>query len=364
MKIRVAFHARQSVPRQYGLRQLNSLILSLTLMISFVVMAPSATHGQVVATLANVFLTAGYDNDDVRYPPFLLPDDIEIIYYGCGLSTSDFSAAQSFPVGGSLNWGVPKSITHSIGTNPNNPGYGLDCVTVTYSGPANPNAHGQLVHVGPWVKYGVNIAHKEIWWTLNGVPIIQVCNPLITWQWCHGEWIACLANPCPKNIYVYGPRFFGVPPLATTGIHLPTLNQLLLEINPAEFGATEWRPLALPVAAGLPPTRLFCIPPWCRIYFKCPPFAPYRPVVLQFATRNVDETVFPLPQTFDGPVPTDYLPTDADPIGQGTTDILTSRPFEQFPADLTMDGVVGIPDFNMFRGAYGQVSEDALTPAQ
>jgi hypothetical protein len=227
---------RHSIGR--ALSQFSGLSLLLTLMISFVVMAPSATHGQIVATLADVFLTGGYDNDDVRYPPFLLPDDIEIVYYGCGLSTTDFSAAQSYAVGGVLNWGTPKSITHSIGTDPASPGYGLDCVTVTYSRTPNAAAHGQLVHVGPWVKYGVNIAHKEIWWTQGGQPIIRVCNPHITWQWCHGMWIVYIANPCPQNIYVYGPRCFGVPPFATTGVRLPTLNQLLFEINPATFGAT------------------------------------------------------------------------------------------------------------------------------
>jgi hypothetical protein len=355
--------------RRRSSRALHHITSSVVL--AFVLTAAPSTFGQVLATSAHIVLTGSYDNEDVRYPyypvnPGLYPNDIDLVYYGCGLSTNDFSIPLSWdtstPYGQAfLGWGLPISITHSIGTDPTSPGYGLDCVTVRYSGPQRPDLHGLTVHVGPWVKYGVNIAHKEIWWTLNGQRTLRVCNPHVTWQWCNGRWIACIANPCPVNIYVYGPQCFPVP--RVPGVLLPTLNQLALTIAPTNFGAAAWTPLPLPTnPTNTVVTRLFCIPPWCRLYCPCPAAAPFRPSVLQFAVRNVDENVFPLPQTFEGPVVTDYVPdtSGTNAAGFGTQVILTSRPFEEVPQDLTLTGAVGIPAFNMFRSAYGFVSEDAL----
>jgi hypothetical protein len=342
--------------------------------LAFVLMAASSTFGQVIApTVANLYPVGGYDNEDVRYPsyplnPSLYPNDIDLVYYGCGLSTNDFRIVGSWDTSNpddglaNLNWGLPTSITHSIGTDPTNPGYGLDCVTVRYSGPPRPNIAGQVAHVGPWVKYGANIVHKEIWWTLNGQRTLQLSNPQTTWQWCNGRWIACVMNPCPVNIYVYGPQCFQVPRAPATGIRLPLLTELALSIQPTNFGATAWTPLLLPTPTNTVVTRLFCIPPWCRLYFSCPAAAVYRPSVLQIAVRNVSEDVLPLPPTFQGPVVTDYVPdtSGTNPAGFGTQVILTSRPLEQVPESLTLSGAVGIPDFNMFRSWYGFMSEDAL----
>ena len=54
---------------------------------------------------------------------FFTPGRIEIVYYGCGLSTTDFKAVQPYPVAWALNWAHASSIMHSIGTDPVRPGF-------------------------------------------------------------------------------------------------------------------------------------------------------------------------------------------------------------------------------------------------
>jgi len=274
-------------------------------------------------------------NFDVRYPPSL-PNDLEIVLYGPGLKPGDVAGTWF-----NSQWGQPTT-TGGINTDSNSPAYGLDCVIIRYAGPSLPALVGQLMHFGVRLRIGVAPVHQEVWWTINGQRVHRPCDPHITWICTTTGWLVCVANPTTVPMYVYGCRFFPIGPT----VRLPLLNQLNTDIQPEQFGAPAWTPL-------IPPgPRVFCIPPWCRIYFRVT-VTRWRPIVFQLAARNVGEDILPLPTGAEGPNPQDWNGE------QGTVVILTDRPTQDMPEDLNSDGAVGIPDFNMLRSAAGQVSEDA-----
>ena len=306
-----------------------SLFLGLALLIGFT-QPGSAAGVQIMGQLANF---------DVRYPASL-PNDLEIVIYGPGLSTNDVRGTYF-----NSSWGQPVSITSSINTDITSPAFGLDCVVIRYAGPPQPGLVGQLMHFGVRTRLGAAIAHQEVWWTINGQRIQRPCDPHITWICTTTGWLVCVGNPTPVPIYVYGCRWFPV----ATNTPLPLLNQLNTTILPAQFGASTWIPLQPPG-----PNRVFCIQPWCRIYFRIV-VTRWRPVVFQMAARNIPESVLPLPvsNTAGTPDPNDW---DGN---QGTMVILTDRPTQEMAEDLNGDGVVGIPDFNQLRSVFGQTSPDA-----
>jgi hypothetical protein len=182
---------------------------------------------------------------------------------------------------------------------------------------------------------------------------MRPCDPHISWICTHANWLVCIANPTPNPIYIYGCRWFQVP----LSLALPTLDQLTTAIDPAQFGG-QWT--SVPPPAG----RVFCIPPWCRIYFRVS-VDRWRPIIFQIAARNVPEEVLPLP-TPPGVTP---VPDPSDWNGeQGTMAILTTRATVEFGSDLTdptggpADGIVGISDFGILRTEFGQPNPDTSPP--
>ncbi len=310
----------------------QALSLSLGFLLCIASLIGNATRGHA----AGVMITGSLANFDVRYPPSL-PNDLEIVVYGDGLKTSDVAATwvNSF-------WGAPVSITGSVNTDSNSPAFGLDCVVVRYAGPPLPGQVGQVVHFGVRLRIGAVVAHQEVWWSINGQRILRPCDPQVIWSCTTNGWLLCVANPTTQPIYVYGTRFFPV----ASNAPLPTLNQLNTSINPTQFGATNWTSLSLPGGQ-----RVFCIPAWCRIYFRVPSVT-WRPIVFQIAARNAPEQVVPLPPGTTGPNPNDWNGEN------GTMAILTTRPTHEFAEDINGDGVVGIPDFNQLRSRFGAASPD------
>lgn len=306
--------------------------LSLGMGLAILLLIGVAPRGQA----AGVQIFGNLANFDVRYPPSL-PNDLEIYVYGDGLKTND---VQGVFING--QWGPPVSMTTSVNDDTNSPAFGLDCVVVRYAGPPLPAAVGQLLHFGVRMRIGAAVAHQEVWWTLNGQRILRPCDPHISWICTTTGWLVCIANPTPIPIYIYGARWF---PIAA-GAPLPVLNQMTTAIEPQAFGAADWT-LAPNPGGG----RVFCIQPWCRIYIRIQ-VTRWRPIIFQLAARNVPESVLPLPTGTIGPNPNDWNGE------QGTMAILTARPTQEFPEDLTNDGVVGIPDFNQLRGAFNLMSED------
>ena len=295
---------------------------------------------------AQVRIAGSLANFDVRYPNSL-PNDLEIVLYGDGILPSDVLSTwnSSIPLGTppiAAGWGFASSITGSVNNDPTSPGFGLNCIVVRYAGPPNPSAVGRLLHFGVRLRIGVAIAHQEVWWTINGVRIVRPCDPHITWICTRTGWLICVGNPTPFPIYIYGPRFFS----PATTFPLPQLSQLNTFMNPSQFGAPGWTPLQLP--GGV---QVFCIQPWCRIYLRVV-ITTWRPPIFQVAARNMSAEQVPLPPGTNGPNPNDF-------DGQnGTMAILTTRPTQEFAEDINGDGVVAIPDFNMWRTRNGTVSED------
>jgi len=285
---------------------------------------------------AGVQIMGSLANFDVRYPASL-PNDLEIVLYGAGLQTNAVAGTWF-----NSQWGGPVSITGSVNTDPTSPAFGLDCVVVRYAGPPLPAAVGSLLHYGVRLRIGAAVAHQEVWWTINGQRILRPCDPHITWICTSTGWLVCVANPTPAPIYIYGCRYFPV----ATNAPLPLLNQMNTSIQPQQFGAANWTPLPPPG-----PNRVFCLQPWCRIYFRVQ-VVRWRPIVFQIAARNVPESVLPLPSGPDGPNPNDWNGE------QGTMVILTGRPTQEMAEDLTGDGAVGIPDFNQLRTVFGTTSPD------
>ena len=291
---------------------------------------------QGATALGQVQIVGSLPNFDVRYPNSL-PNDLEIVLYGDGITPA--SIINTYP---NPQWGPASSITGSVNNDPTSPGFGLDCVVVRYSGSPLPSLAGQMLHFGVRLRIGTPIAHQEVWWTINGVRINRPCDPHVTWICTTNGWLVCVANPTNVPIYVYGCRFF--QPATTAS--LPQLVQLNTNINPTAFGAPGWTPVPPP---GTGP--VFCIPGWCRIYFRVITTT-WRPIVVQIAARNVPEQVLPLPPGTNGPNPNDF-------DGQnGTMAILTVRPTQEFREDINGDGSVGTPDFNMLRLRFGTQSVD------
>lgn len=337
-----------------SIRPFNAAIMA-GIVMAGTLLPPIAVRAQTPTT-AGAQITGSLANFDVRYPRSL-PNDIEIVIYGVNIKASDVAGTWNTNIllgGRGLQWGTASSITASVNNDPVSPAFGLDCVTIRYAGPPRPAMVGQMVHIGVRLKLGVVVSHQEVWWTINGQRIIRPCDPHVTWFCTRQGILICVANPTPQPIYVYAPRYFAVP----TTVRLPLLSQLSLDIQPQQFGATGWTSLPLPGTG----TRLQCIQPWCRIYFRII-VNRWRPVTFQIAARNVPEAVFPL-QNPTAPDPNDFRP---DPTGQGdgqgTMAILTGRATEQVPEDLNMDGFTGVPDFNQFRTEFlrNVPSEDNIT---
>jgi len=286
---------------------------------------------------AGVQLPGALANFDARYPNSL-PNDFEIVLHGDGLATTDVISTFSNP-----SWGVASSVSAIVNSDPTSPAFGLSSVTARYAGPPLPASVGQMVSFGARLKIGAAVAHAELWWTINGVRILRPENAQVIWHATKNGWMIELNNPNTVPIYVYGTRFFA----PAAGSPLPTLAQLTSAINPVAFGAAGWTTLALP--GGV---QVFAIQPHDHFFLKVAS-VPLRPVVFQFATRNVSVAVFPLPPGTTGPNANDF-----DGNSNGTMTIQTTRPTQEFPEDLEGDGVVGIPDFNQLRTGFGKTSAD------
>jgi len=305
----------------------------------------SPTHAQA-ALPGGAQAFGNLSNFDVRYPASL-PNDLEIVLYGSGIDPTDIKNTWNtdIPLNGvNLGWGqaVPQPIT--INNDPTSPAYGLDCLSLRYAGPPRPELVGKMVHAGVALKPWINPPAWEVWWTINGQRVLRPCDPKINWFWVTRtrEWVICVENPTPSPIYVYGCRWF--LPVVAAGTRLPFLNDLTTTMNPAQFGSQGWT-FVDPVGS---PTK--CILPWCRIYIrvkltttKC------YPIIFQIASRNG-----PLSES-----PRDTAGMLNDWNGdQGTMMIVTQRPVQQPDGDLNCDGVVGTPDFNIFRQNFGIPNED------
>jgi hypothetical protein len=299
------------------------------------------------ALAAGVMITGSLANFDVRYPNSL-PNDLEIVIYGTGLKTTDVVGTwnSSSTIVPGVGWGIASSITAGVGGDTNSPAFGLDCVTVTYSGAPRPDLVGQMVHFGVRLRIGAVLAHQEVWWTINGQRILRPCDTHITWICTTTGWLICIANPNPIPIYVYGPRYFEIAPAA----NLPLLSEMNTGISPQQFGAVDWVNLTVPGQAGAV-GRVFCIPAWCRTYLLVP-VTRWRPIIFQIAARTVPESVLPLPTGTVGPNPNDFNGE------QGTMFIGTTRATEEFAEDIDGNGAVGISDFNQLRSMFNQSSED------
>jgi len=286
-------------------------------------------------------ISGSLSNFDVRYPPSR-PNDLDILLYGPGLTADD--VISTFP---NQDWGRGEVIEEGINQDPTSPAFGLECIRVRYSGTALPDRVGQMMHFGVRLRPGTEVAHQEVWWTLDGQPVVRPCDPQIRWICYRRWWIVCVVNPNPFPIYVYGCRWFPVPP----GVPLPRLRDLQTRIPPAAFGQ-QWIPLPLPGGG-----RVFCIPPWCRIYLRIP-VVRWRPIVFQIAARNTDED---LGHDLSAPNPNDFVLEGPDGQPAGTMAILTARPTEEMAEDLDGDSVVSFFDVFASLEAFGQQSEDDPT---
>ena len=321
------------------LRRALSLVAGLSLLLTLVV----GHANRALAAPGRPLFTASLENVDVRYPNSL-PNDLEIVYYADGLKTNDLTGTYA-----NVMWGSASSLTATVNTDTNSPGYGLNGVIVRYTGPPRPDLVGQLVHFGVQLRPGAVIAHREVWWTLNGQRILRPDNAQIQWSYndTATDWLICVQNPNPIPVYVYGARYF---PIAS-GAPLPSLSQMNTDIQPTQFGAPDWTSLPLPGGQ-----RVYGLPAFVRTYLRVP-VTISRPIIFQIAARTVPESVLPLPPGTTGPNPDDWNGE------QGTMSILTTRATEEFPEDINSDGVVGIPDFNLLRSRFGARSTDAPSGA-
>jgi hypothetical protein len=310
------------------------------LLIAMLAGAPSDGSASGVRT------TGSLENIDVRYPPSL-PNDLEIILYGDGLTTSDVVGTwnSSNPAGSApgIGWGTASSLSSTVNTDPNSPAFGLDGVVIRYAGPPRPALVGDLAHFGVRLRIGAVAQHREVWWTINGQRILRPDALQVSWHCTKNGWLISVYNPNPIPEYVYGVRYFQI----AAGVPLPLLNQMITAIQPQQFGAADWTYLSLPGNV-----RVYGISPFNRIYFRVP-VVRWRPIIFQIAGRTVPESVLPLPPGTIGPNPDDFNGE------QGTMFIGTTRATQEFPEDFNGDGVVGIPDFNQLRSVFGTVSEDA-----
>jgi hypothetical protein len=292
----------------------------------------------------SVMITGSLANFDVRYPlPQFgpLPNDLEIVIYGDGLVPADVVGTYPNP-----QWGQASSITGGINSDPTSPAFGLDCVIIRYTGAQLPNLAGQLRHFGVRLRIGAAVAHQEVWWTFNGQRINRPAGPHVTWICTSRGWLVCIQNPNPFNIYIYGMRHFLLGPAAP----LPLLVQLTTNIQPQQFGATDWTFDPLP--GGV---RVLCIPPWCRIYIRVV-VTRWRPFVWQAGVRNVDENTFPLQGDAMAPNPNDFNPQ----TGDGTQIIFTGRATEDLGGigDITGNGSINASDVSAVKINAGVASGD------
>lgn len=312
--------------------------------------APMNSRAATFSTAGVPILAGNLSNFDLRYPG-TQPDDLEILLYGDGLSTNDVTWTwdSSTPYGDPVNWGRPVVSDMGVSEDPNSPAFGLDCLMVRYAGPRRPDLVGKSrLHFG--VTLTKPVIHQEIWWSLDGRRL-RHCDPQVSWTQTPKGWLACIINPGPAPLYVYGCRFFQVPLAA----RLPLLDRMTLDLRPADFGVADWTPIRLPI-------RVTCLQPWCRIYLRLPTPNP-NPILFQLAARNVGEDVLPLRQDPDlGPDPDDFQSQGPGEGEFGTMSILTTRATQVSQSDLNGDGAIGIPDFNLLRGSFGLRSIDAVAP--
>ncbi|MEM0984020.1 MAG: hypothetical protein AAGI17_08735 [Planctomycetota bacterium] len=317
-------------------------------------------------SMSQVMIEGGsIENADIRYPP-TAPDCVDLVFYGVDLDPSCITRTwntdillRSDPntderIG--LQWGRAEVLGVEPDLDPNSETFGLDCLTVRYSGPPRQELIGRLVHVGASVRPGKAIVKTEIWWTFDGQRIQRPCDPRITWICRDNTWLVCIENNNPFPIYLYGCRFFGFPD--GVNVTLPQLDDLTLQdLNPEQFG-TQWNPIIPPdQGIGLPP-GIFCLRPKCRIYLPIT-VTRWFPLVFQLAARNSPEAFQFDP--IEGPQPGDFLPdpTGSPEGGIGTIFIGQSRPPQSFQSDLNGDGVVNIRDvFERLAPEFGQVSQD------
>lgn len=295
---------------------------------------------------AQVTPTGSLGNFDVRYP-VSQPNDLDIYLYGDNISCNSviWTWNTSILLGGAgLQWGQAVCADEGVNTDPASPGFGLRCIRLRYSGPAQAAMVGRLVHAGVHVRPGTQIEHQEIWWTLNGERLVRPCDPHIRWVW-HTftrTWVICIANPTDTPFYVYGCRWFLPPP----GIPLPTLDDLTTGLDPARF-ETQWQPMP-PITPTVPFPAIMCIPGWCRVYVRIQiPITICRPIIFQVAT-TLENITDPPP-----------IPNPDDPR---TMLVATVRPTSEPPGDITADGQTGVPDLAELRLGFGQMSEDLLPP--
>lgn len=300
-------------------------------------------------------------NFDVRYPPSR-PNDLEIRLYGNFWDpdleerqpgawrrciTRVYNTGQEH-AGKRIGWERPTPEEWEILPNwtgdPTSPGFGLDCIRIRYAGSNEGRIPGQLYHFGVSLRPGKDVLHQEVWWSFNGIPEIRACDPKITWICTTRFWIVCVENPSPNPFYIWGCRWFPLPPNSP----LPFLHDLVTNIQPPD--GSQWNNVLLP---GTAPT--FCLQPWCRIYLRIPRTT-WRPIVFQIPIRNVSAEVLQLPSSMN---PEDDISDDGS---LGTMVIQTERPTEQFVADTTGDGGVGLDDYANLVREWGMVSEDLNPP--
>lgn len=310
------------------------------------------------ATAAGLTIAGQLSNFDLRYPASQ-PDDLEIVLYGDGLGTNDVAGTWDTSSEGveGLNWGLARTITQGERTADPGPAYALDCVVVRYVGLPRPSSVNRLVHFGVRMRPGTSVVHQEIWWSKGGqrVDTEPTCDPQLVWHSSPSGWLVSIVNPYPFQIHVYGCRFAPIAP----GRPLPLLSQLTTDLDPETLVGTNFLSVALPDGV-----RVLTLQAWCRLQVPIRVPRGYS-AIFQIAARNVPEALLPLPAQTDGPDPEDFVP-NAFPLlppaisrGAGTMAILTSRPTEELAEDITGDGAVGIPDFNLLRSRFGARSRDA-----
>jgi len=280
-------------------------------------------------------------NFDLRVPQMSAPlfiNDVVIIVYGFFPNGAQ-DVVNLFP---NPLWPVqPPIYTHNArDIDPHHPGYGMDRLEIRY-GPGAIAQPGTLMHFGVHLRPCRLHVHIEAWWTMNGQRVARA------WL-CHlhkirvpGGWLVRVGNPrvwssnpeSDRNLYLYGARYFQ----PSTG-KLPRLPDLLRTINPANFGSSGWTDLQdgtrYPEIAELAPDGVTT--------FFVPVDSDTEPPVVQLFLR-----LTPPPSPRPSPA------EDPDTVSIGM-----DRAAVELTADLTGEGAVGIPAFNVLRSQFGQASPD------
>jgi hypothetical protein len=132
-----------------------------------------------------------------------------------------------------------------------------------------------------------------------------------------------------RILYAYGARYF-VP---GAGQPLPRLNELVTDIDPGQWGGTDW---SLLQDGDNYPASMELLPDAVMTFLIPNPNDDPTPPVFQIGLREEPQGTAMTP----------------DPDDEMTLAIGTDRPAEEFDADVNGDGAVGPPDFNILRGQY------------